>query len=59
MRQLPLDVQLADYAVFESFYLGSNAAAVHALGLVAAGEGSPVMGPERLRQIASAAGLCW
>lgn len=43
MRQLPLDVQLADYAVFESFYPGSNAAAVHALGLVAAGEGSPVV----------------
>jgi DnaA family protein len=43
MRQLPLDVQLADYAVFESFYLGSNAAAVHALGLAAAGEGSPVV----------------
>jgi DnaA family protein len=43
MRQLPLDVQLADYAVFESFYLGSNAAAVHALGLAAGGEGSPVV----------------
>lgn len=43
MRQLPLDVQLADYAVFESFYPGSNAAAVHALGLAAAGKGSPVL----------------
>lgn len=43
MRQLSLDVQLADYAVFESFYLGSNAVAVHALGLAAAGEGSSVV----------------
>ena len=31
MRQLSLDVQLADYAVFESFYEGENAAAVFAL----------------------------
>ena len=31
MRQLPLDVQLADYAVFDSFFAGENAAAVFAL----------------------------
>ncbi len=31
MQQLPLEVRLADHAVFESFYSGSNAAAVHSL----------------------------
>jgi len=31
MRQLPLEVQLADYAVFDSFFAGENAAAVFAL----------------------------
>jgi len=31
MRQLPLDVQLADYALFDTFYAGQNAAVVHAL----------------------------
>ncbi len=31
MQQLPLDVQLADYAVFDSFYDGVNEAAVFAL----------------------------
>ncbi len=31
MQQLPLEVRLSDHAVFESFYAGSNAAAVHAL----------------------------
>jgi DnaA-homolog protein len=31
MRQLPLEVQLADYAVFDSFFVGENAAAVFAL----------------------------
>jgi len=31
MQQLPLEVQLADYAVFDSYYAGQNAAAVHAV----------------------------
>jgi len=31
MRQLPLDVQLADYALFDTFYEGQNGAALHAL----------------------------
>lgn len=35
MRQLPLEVRLADYALFDTFYAGPNAAAVHALRDVA------------------------
>lgn len=31
MEQLPLDVQLADYAVFDTWFAGSNGALVHAL----------------------------
>jgi DnaA family protein len=31
MEQLPLDVQLADYAVFDSFLCGSNGVLLHAL----------------------------
>ena len=31
MQQLPLEVRLSDHAIFESFYPGSNAVAVHAL----------------------------
>jgi len=38
MHQLSLDVQLADYAVFESFYAGENAAAVFALQRLVKGE---------------------
>ncbi len=37
MRQLPLDVQLADYAVFDSFYEGANAAPVFAMHTLLAG----------------------
>jgi len=31
MRQLPLDIQLADYALFETYFDGANASVVHAL----------------------------
>jgi DnaA family protein len=31
MRQIPLDVRLADYALFDTFFAGSNEACVHAL----------------------------
>ena len=37
MRQIPLDIQLADYAVFDSFYEGANAAPVFALRKLLAG----------------------
>lgn len=40
MRQLALDVRLADHAVFENFAAGSNAALVDSLRRAAAGEGS-------------------
>jgi DnaA family protein len=36
MKQLPLEVRLADYAIFDTYYPGPNAETVHALeGLVA------------------------
>ena len=35
MQQLPLDVRLADYALFETFFTGPNDACVHALRDVA------------------------
>ena len=35
MEQLPLEVRLADYAVFESFFPGPNAEAVQTLRSVA------------------------
>lgn len=35
MQQLPLEVRLADYALFDTFYAGPNAEAVHALRDVA------------------------
>ena len=31
MQQLPLDVRLADYALFDTFFVGENPAAIHAL----------------------------
>lgn len=39
MRQLALDVRLADYAVFENYTAGPNAAAVSSLQRAAQGEG--------------------
>ena len=43
MRQLPLDVRLADHAVFDSFYAGSNEVAVASLRAIAAGAGLRVL----------------
>lgn len=36
MQQLPLDIRLADYALFETYFAGPNEACVHALRDVAA-----------------------
>jgi DnaA family protein len=44
MEQLPLEVRLADHAVFETFHAGTNAAVVHALQDLSA---------------TSAASVCW
>lgn len=41
MRQLALDIRLADHAVFDSFHPGGNALAVATLHGMAAGEGPP------------------
>jgi DnaA family protein len=35
MRQLPLEVRLADYALFETYYPGPNAAVLHSLNEIA------------------------
>jgi DnaA family protein len=43
MRQLPLDVLLADYAVFGSFHPGRNAVAVASLRRAAEGDGAPIL----------------
>ena len=39
MEQLPLEVRLADYALFDTFCTGPNAAAVHALADLARTDG--------------------
>src|SRR5690606_4746577 len=41
MRQLALDIRLADHAVFDSFHAGSNALAVATLRGMATGERPP------------------
>jgi DnaA family protein len=43
VRQLPLDVRLADHAVFASFYAGSNELAVESARRLAAGQGLHVV----------------
>jgi DnaA family protein len=43
MHQLALDVRLADYAVFDSFYPGPNAIAVASLKDAAGGAGPPIV----------------
>lgn len=43
MRQLPLDIRLAEHAVFESFHPGPNALAVDSLRRLAGGDGAPVI----------------
>ena len=63
MEQLPLDVQLADYAVFESFFTGNNEAPVAALADLAASVqrsvvwlwGAPDSGKSHLLQACAAA----
>ena len=42
MQQLSLDLKLADFAVFDTFYAGSNAAVLHAVSKVAAESGQQV-----------------
>jgi DnaA family protein len=42
MQQLALDLQLADYALFDTFYAGPNAAVMHAIELAAASPGQQV-----------------
>ena len=42
MAQLPLALKLADYASFETFVNGSNAAAVEHVRSLAAGRGDTV-----------------
>lgn len=39
MQQLPLEIRLADYALFETYFAGPNAACAHALEQVAAAAG--------------------
>jgi DnaA family protein len=43
MRQLALDIRLADYAVFDSFHPALNAVAVASLRRAAEGEGAPML----------------
>ncbi len=43
MRQLALDIHLADHAVFDSFHAGTNAVAVASVQGVAAGYGPPII----------------
>jgi DnaA family protein len=42
MQQLALDLQLADYALFDTFYAGPNAAVINALQLAATEPGAQV-----------------
>jgi DnaA-homolog protein len=43
MRQLALDIRLADHAVFDSYYPGPNAVAVASMQSAAAGEGPAII----------------
>lgn len=43
MRQLALDIRLADFAVFDSFHPGLNSIAVASLQRAAGGEGPPII----------------